>query len=633
VSSVDIDINLVTKQALSGINNLNKQVVKSNSIFGNLRMTIIAANQAAELAGKIWRMFSGSIKDVINAAGIQQKAMNDLKFAFQSAGDESGEAADKFALFAAELQKVTTFGDEVTISAAALFTQLTKVTGEGLEQATIAGQNLAATLGISLENAMRMLAKASEDGGSSLRRYGVNVKVGATEAETLANAVNAVNNVMGGKAQAEMNTFIGLQKALSNAWGDLKEQVGFAIIENELIIKVMQNLVTHIQAIPAYISIMNTWIADNVEHLQNMGMALGAAGAVLVAYMAWVNKATIATYALAAAKKVLLVTMGLLLSPLTLIVAAIGALSTGVFMLSKHWDYVSANMKVFAGNMLSYVLPVIDWVLKAISTLVGVFDSELARTINEQSELLKMLSEDLVEEGEIELEIIREQNELKLQQEEEFQKELNEIKTDAYKVDAAAFEDANKTKEINYNSFAESMKKSITDLEKYEHATDKQRVQNFQSTMNSISTLARTENRALAAIGKTAAITNATIDGIAAVQKALASAPPQISFGLAALVGAAAAANVAKIAGVPLAEGGVVMPRAGGVPATIAEAGKAEAVIPLDDDRARRELAGIGGVNIVIQGNVIGDDEHIEELARRLSDAVQYRNIELRATA
>lgn len=59
--------------------------------------------------------------------------------------------------------------------------------------------------------------------------------------------------------------------------------------------------------------------------------------------------------------------------------------------------------------------------------------------------------------------------------------------------------------------------------------------------------LSRSKNRELAAIGKAAAVTQVTIDGVLAVQKALASYPPPINFAMAAAVGTVAAANVAQI--------------------------------------------------------------------------------------
>lgn len=75
----------------------------------------------------------------------------------------------------------------------------------------------------------------------------------------------------------------------------------------------------------------------------------------------------------------------------------------------------------------------------------------------------------------------------------------------------------------------------------------------LQGTMDMLGTLAtlqNSSNKKLAAVGKAAAIAEATISGILAVQKALASGPPPWNYAMAAAVGVAAAANVAKIAGV-----------------------------------------------------------------------------------
>lgn len=75
-----------------------------------------------------------------------------------------------------------------------------------------------------------------------------------------------------------------------------------------------------------------------------------------------------------------------------------------------------------------------------------------------------------------------------------------------------------------------------------------ERLKNASAFFGALSGLANSENKKLAAIGKAAAITQATIDGVLAVQKALASAPPPAGYALAAAVGVTAAANVAQIA-------------------------------------------------------------------------------------
>jgi hypothetical protein len=76
------------------------------------------------------------------------------------------------------------------------------------------------------------------------------------------------------------------------------------------------------------------------------------------------------------------------------------------------------------------------------------------------------------------------------------------------------------------------------------------------------------------------------------------------------------AAQAANVMGIQLAEGGIVMPRPGGIQATIGEAGQAEAVIPLD--RAGEfGLGGGGGNNItlIVNGGLLGSDTEARDFA------------------
>lgn len=87
------------------------------------------------------------------------------------------------------------------------------------------------------------------------------------------------------------------------------------------------------------------------------------------------------------------------------------------------------------------------------------------------------------------------------------------------------------------------------------------RLSGTRTMLDTLASLQNSSNKKLAALGKAAAIAQATIDGVLAVQKALASAPPPFNFIQAAVVGAVAAANVASIAG--MADGGLVTGKGG----------------------------------------------------------------------
>jgi hypothetical protein len=83
------------------------------------------------------------------------------------------------------------------------------------------------------------------------------------------------------------------------------------------------------------------------------------------------------------------------------------------------------------------------------------------------------------------------------------------------------------------------------------------RLSNTSQMLGQLVTLQGSKNKEMAALGKAAAIAQATIDGYRAVQAALAGPPgPPWSFAIAGVTGAMAAVNVAKIAGVGFQQGG-----------------------------------------------------------------------------
>lgn len=106
---------------------------------------------------------------------------------------------------------------------------------------------------------------------------------------------------------------------------------------------------------------------------------------------------------------------------------------------------------------------------------------------------------------------------------------------------------------------AEAKKKAAIDAAALEKRLEANRKENFKSTGQFILDGARNLAKEGSAVAKAAAIAQATIDGIVAVQKALASAPYPYNIALAAIVGGITAANIAKIAGVQgFQEGGIL---------------------------------------------------------------------------
>lgn len=183
-----------------------------------------------------------------------------------------------------------------------------------------------------------------------------------------------------------------------------------------------------------------------------------------------------------------------------------------------------------------------------------------------------------------------------------------------------------KQRDAEFSAFDAQVKKEIEikakQAEKMKEIDDK-RARDFQSTLSYIATLSISHNKTLGAVGKAAGIAQATMDARLAFGRALGSAPPPFNYALAAASLAVGMANVANIAGIQLAEGGIVLPRHGGTVATIGEAGRAEAVIPLDDPEAQDRMGGMGGgtLNVYIQaGTIVADEMSFNELAEKIDE-------------
>ncbi len=104
--------------------------------------------------------------------------------------------------------------------------------------------------------------------------------------------------------------------------------------------------------------------------------------------------------------------------------------------------------------------------------------------------------------------------------------------------------------------------------EQAKHALDakftQMRLQNASNAFSALAQLSQSGNSKLAAIGKAAAVAQATMDGYVAVQKALASGPPPFNYVQAAAVGVMTGVQVAGILNTPtnvgsFAQGGSFM--------------------------------------------------------------------------
>lgn len=178
-------------------------------------------------------------KKAVDAATIQEQAEKKLAAVVKATGGAAGLSARQMAMYAADLQKVTNYGDEATISAMGILATFREIKGDQFKQATALAQDMSSVLDTDLKSSVVMIGKALNDPTKGLTAMG---RAGIQFTEAQQKQIKALHKSgdmlsaqkiilkeleqqFGGTARAMADPL----KQASNAWGDLLETLGNAI--------------------------------------------------------------------------------------------------------------------------------------------------------------------------------------------------------------------------------------------------------------------------------------------------------------------------------------------------------------------------------------------------------------------
>ncbi|HOD41302.1 MAG TPA: phage tail tape measure protein, partial [Candidatus Wallbacteria bacterium] len=209
---------------------LTAQTGQFNNALRKARMSIAAFSGIVKtgIAASVATMGVLAVKGV-QAYAEQEDAVNNLNAALSANGDSIDRYSQKFQDFASKMQSQTIFGDEATLETMTYGRNLGIVASK-LEEATTAAAGLAAKYNIDLNSAMQLIGRASQGQTGTLARYGIILDDTLSKEEKFNQLLKiGVSNFS--LAEAKANTFSGKMKQLSNAWGDMLEEVGKSIVE------------------------------------------------------------------------------------------------------------------------------------------------------------------------------------------------------------------------------------------------------------------------------------------------------------------------------------------------------------------------------------------------------------------
>ena len=263
--------------------------------FATMRSKLLLASFAMSL------VTSGILRQV-KAFGEQEDSVLKMARVFGT------DAAKSLDAYSSSLQETTRFGDELINSVIATMGAFgaNEEQAKGLTEATL---DLSEGLGIDLNTAGQLVAKTFGSSTNALSRYGIELESGLTKQERFAAITEGVKEKFGELATLMSKTTKGQLAQTSNAFGDLQERLGEALIP--LVLTFAKALKSAAEAMPVktlrviialFISLTSALIAGKLA-LFIYTSAMAIATAITNLQTAAIVRATIAQRALNLAAK------------------------------------------------------------------------------------------------------------------------------------------------------------------------------------------------------------------------------------------------------------------------------------------------------------------------------------------
>jgi Prophage tail length tape measure protein len=247
MSDVDVtfggDINEL-KQTLGSLTSYVKGFGDGVKRIGVAAFASWAANKVITSTVRALREAVGAMKEWV-AAGVEVAQVEaQLAAAIESTGMAAGFTAEQLKKHAKQLQDITLFEDEATIAAQTMLTRFRSIKGDEFKEVTELALDMAQRLGQDASSAANQLGIALENpvlGMQRLRRSGVILDTDTQrliktlyETGRTASAqqvlIEELEKAFGGAAEAAAKAGGGPLKQLQITIGDLKEELGLALL-------------------------------------------------------------------------------------------------------------------------------------------------------------------------------------------------------------------------------------------------------------------------------------------------------------------------------------------------------------------------------------------------------------------
>jgi hypothetical protein len=516
---------------------------------------VTLANVVSTIAGSVLGAFGSlknAISDGISEAMELEKQNQRLANSLALSGNFSQKAMKDLQDYTSQLEELIGVDDAVIAKNLALLSSLTRLDSEGLKRAQSAAADLSTALGIDLNTATNLVGKAVNGNVEALSRYGIKIKSTGDAAKDGALALELLEKRFGGAAAASQRGFGGALTQVRTAIGNLFQAIGSVVTQNPVFVAVFK------AAADAFKRFTQV-IEDNRVVIQQIMAKI----------------------------------IEIFLKFAQTVVEVFDFAGRGIRffydLVTKGWTKASDQLQrgeTILGNVAKFFEKTAQSVAESSKQIgqdsevtVAAIENqknavrELSAEEQKRADKLKEFANSLIENARSETnlysmrtEIFKTQYEADIINFETYKEAKLGAQAELMEQQRLMLEQANLSQQeyaiasaqLDRQQALERMK-TMEELRKAEEADQKRRIQAFSGFFNNLAALQNTGSKELFAIGKAAALAQATIDGYAAIQGAYKTGAviggPPLGAAFAAAAAAATAVNIAKIAATGLRRG------------------------------------------------------------------------------
>ncbi len=373
-----------SKKAEDGAQGLNTGLI-------NLASTVNLAKAAYEGLHAVWGAIEGTVSKAIEQAEEAEQAQNKLTGALVAQGKYTEANTKKIADYAKAMQTAKGVSEDQTKTLVAQGVQMGLSIEKALQMEE-AARKLAVATGQDANTAFTMLSASINGQVRGLQKVIPEVKELTAAQLKSGAAADLVNKYLTTQYELYSGGFSASVKKAKTSVDQVYEALGKMITQNPIVLKGIKSFTGFVSELAENLDKLATWLQGNGPLIERFGNAVGQALKVGAAGLAiWgvaALAATPATTALAAAAAILF-------SPITLAIGAVTLLTAAFMKWPGLFDQIVGGIKIFAGLFVEGMAKILDVAAK----VAGVFDKDLAKSINKARDSMMVYAEGIKTAG------------------------------------------------------------------------------------------------------------------------------------------------------------------------------------------------------------------------------------------